>query len=86
MTGPGTPVDVDNPETFARAEVINKEWEYLWQTANLNIDTGAYTIYAIAVPVLDKLTPHRYRIFNRICHHKEAIRQCNGVTFCRSIG
>jgi len=51
MTEPGSPVDVDNPETFARAEVIIKEWEYLWQTANLNIDSGAYTIYAVAAPV-----------------------------------
>ena len=51
MTEPGSPVDVDNPETFARAEVIKKEWEYLWQTANLNMDTGAYTIYAVADPV-----------------------------------
>ena len=51
MTEPGRPVDMDNPESFARAEVIKKEWEYKWQTANLNLDTGAYTIYAVAAPV-----------------------------------
>jgi hypothetical protein len=51
MTEPGMPVDMDNPESFARAEVIKKEWEYKWQTANLNLDTGAYTIYAVAAPV-----------------------------------
>jgi trimeric autotransporter adhesin len=51
MSDPGKPVDMDNPESFARAEVINQEWEYTWQTANLNIDTGAYTIYAVGAPV-----------------------------------
>ena len=25
-------------------------WEYKWQTANLNIDAGTYTVYAVATP------------------------------------
>ena len=51
MTDPGRPVEVGKPETFARAEVINKEWEYQWETANLDLDTGTYTIYAVGAPV-----------------------------------
>ncbi|MCU0631067.1 MAG: DUF3821 domain-containing protein [Methanoregulaceae archaeon] len=50
MTAPLYPVDVIDLGSFARAEVINKEWEYKWQTANLDIDTGTYTIYAVAAP------------------------------------
>ncbi len=51
MTDPGTPVNPVEPETFARGEVIDKKWEYKWQTANLNLDTGAYTVFAVSNPV-----------------------------------
>jgi trimeric autotransporter adhesin len=51
MTDPVSPVNPVEPETFARGEVIDKKWEYKWQTANLNLDTGAYTIFAVSNPV-----------------------------------
>jgi hypothetical protein len=51
MTDPETPVYPADPETFARGEVIDKKWEYKWQTANLNLDTGAYTIFAVSNPI-----------------------------------
>lgn len=50
MTDPVTPVDPMDLESFARAEVISKKWEYKWQTANLNLDPGAYTIFAVSNP------------------------------------
>ena len=47
MTNPGKPVNPDEEDTFARAEVNDDgTWEYNWETAGLNLDTGAYTIYA----------------------------------------
>jgi len=42
-------VDPNTEELFTRADVKeDNTWEYKWQTANLNIDAGTYTIYAAA--------------------------------------
>ncbi len=51
MTDPERPVSWDDPDSFAYAEVIDEEWEYVWETARLNIDPGAYTVYAVSDPV-----------------------------------
>lgn len=51
MTDPKKPVSWEDPDSFAFAEVIDEEWEYVWETANLNIDPGAYTVFAISDPV-----------------------------------
>lgn len=39
------------PTSFTSTDVLgDNTWEYKWQTANLNIDAGSYTVYAIATP------------------------------------
>jgi len=39
------------PPLFTSTDVMDDNtWEYKWQTANLNIDAGTYTIYAVATP------------------------------------
>ena len=39
------------PTSFTSTDVLgDNTWEYKWQTANLNIDSGSYTVYAIATP------------------------------------
>lgn len=37
--------------SFTTTDVLDDNtWEYKWQTANLNIDAGTYTVYAVATP------------------------------------
>jgi PGF-CTERM protein len=49
MTDPRKAVESWNPATFQPADVLeDNTWEYKWQTANLNIDAGTYTVYAVA--------------------------------------
>lgn len=51
LTDPRTGVVNGNAGTFTTADVLDDNtWEYKWQTANLNIDAGTYTIYAVATP------------------------------------
>jgi PGF-CTERM protein len=64
ITGPNLPSDgglMTNPRQPVQTMVapynitttdVNEDntWEYKWQTANLNIDAGTYTIYAVATP------------------------------------
>jgi PGF-CTERM protein len=52
MTDPRTPVQtIVAPYTITSTDVLeDNTWEYKWQTANLNIDAGTYTIYAVATP------------------------------------
>ncbi|MDH7510863.1 MAG: MEMAR_RS02690 family S-layer glycoprotein, partial [Methanolinea sp.] len=51
LTDPRTGVVNGNTGTFTTADVLDDNtWEYKWQTANLNIDAGTYTIYAVATP------------------------------------
>jgi hypothetical protein len=62
MTGPCQPcegVDLSatntvvygDPDTFTKVEVESDgSWEYLWDTSNLKIDLGDYTIYAASKP------------------------------------
>lgn len=49
MTDPRKAVEFWNPVTMSPADVLeDNTWEYKWQTANLNIDAGTYTVYAVA--------------------------------------
>jgi PGF-CTERM protein len=53
MTDPRKPVDMSPGQegTFTPQDVLeDNTWSYKWQTANLNIDAGTYTVYAIATP------------------------------------
>jgi PGF-CTERM protein len=52
MTDPRQPVCMACvPPQFTVTSVLDDNtWEYKWQTANLNIDAGTYTIYAVATP------------------------------------
>jgi PGF-CTERM protein len=52
MTDPRAPVQtMVTPYTITSTDVNeDNTWEYKWQTANLNIDAGTYTIYAVATP------------------------------------
>jgi len=51
MTDPREAVDMDKPSTFSPSDVLeDNTWEYKWQTSNLNIDAGTYTVYAVATP------------------------------------
>jgi PGF-CTERM protein len=53
MTDPRTPVQtIVGPTYTITSTDVNEDntWEYKWQTANLNIDAGTYTIYAVATP------------------------------------
>jgi hypothetical protein len=51
MADPRAAPDPDKPETLAIADVQDDgTWEYRWQTANLNMDAGTYTIYAVTTP------------------------------------
>jgi len=51
INDPRKPISLEDPDSFARAEVNESTWEYVWETAKLSIDTGAYTIYAVSSPV-----------------------------------
>jgi len=52
LTDPRTPVNpFAVPPTFTTATVNDDNtWEFRWQTANLNIDAGTYTITAASTP------------------------------------
>jgi PGF-CTERM protein len=52
LTDPRTAVNpYIAPPLFTSTDVMDDNtWEYKWQTANLNIDAGTYTIYAVATP------------------------------------
>ena len=46
-----TPVVDGDASTFTSENVnADNTWEYKWNTANLNVDAGSYTIYAVATP------------------------------------
>ncbi len=51
MTNPRVPVEPWNtdPASFSPSDVLeDNTWEYKWQTANLNLDAGTYTVYAVS--------------------------------------
>ena len=51
LTDPRTPVQNGVESTFTTTDVLDDNtFEYKWQTANLNIDSGTYTVYAVATP------------------------------------
>ena len=51
MTDPRKAVSTLDPATFQPSDVLeDNTWEYKWQTSNLNIDAGTYTVYAVATP------------------------------------
>jgi len=51
LTDPRSPVVDGLGSSFTVADVQDDNtWEYKWQTANLNIDAGTYTVYAVATP------------------------------------
>jgi trimeric autotransporter adhesin len=51
MTDPRKAVNTLLPSTFQPSDVLeDNTWEYKWQTSNLNIDAGTYTVYAVATP------------------------------------
>ncbi len=44
-------VNQADPATFTRAEVLPyNTWEYNWETRDLNLSAGTYTVYAVATP------------------------------------
>lgn len=46
---PRVPVDVNVPESFIYADVLDDNtWSYKWVTSSLNIDAGTYTLYAVS--------------------------------------
>jgi len=62
MIDPRTKIDINNKQTFSPVDVhADHTWSYDWQTANMNIDPGTYTIYAAATPnSKDNLTNTQY--------------------------
>jgi len=51
LTSPRESVTDKDASSFTLADVLeDNTWEYKWQTANLNIDAGTYTVYAVATP------------------------------------
>jgi len=54
MTNPRSQVWIQTPgdtSIFSPSNVLmDNTWEYKWQTANLNLDAGTYTVYAIVTP------------------------------------
>jgi hypothetical protein len=51
LTDPHTPVVTGLPGTFTQVPVnADTTWEYKWQTGNLGVDPGVYTVYAVATP------------------------------------
>ena len=51
MTDPQIPVTQGDPTTFTPQDVLeDNTWSYTWETANMNIDAGTYTVYAVATP------------------------------------
>jgi trimeric autotransporter adhesin len=62
MSDPTTVVQPGDPTTFSPQDVQeDNTWSYKWQTADLNIDAGTYTVYAVSTPVTrDNLVNARY--------------------------
>ncbi|MFA5294930.1 MAG: MEMAR_RS02690 family S-layer glycoprotein [Methanoregulaceae archaeon] len=75
ITGPNLPSNgglLTDPRTAVNPFIIpplfttttvndDNTWEYKWQTANLNIDAGTYTIYAVSTPnARDQLAGTQY--------------------------
>lgn len=73
ITGPNTPTNgaaltdiqpvVNGQAGSFTQETVNTDntWSYKWETSNLNIDAGSYTIYAVGVPAdKDNLKSAKY--------------------------
>jgi PGF-CTERM protein len=62
LTAPRTAVVNGVSSTFTTADVLeDNTWEYKWQTANLNVDAGTYTVYAVSdASDKDHLTNSQY--------------------------
>jgi len=62
LTAPRTAVINGVPSSFTTADVLeDNTWEYKWQTANLNVDAGTYTVYAVSdASDKDHLTNSQY--------------------------
>jgi len=51
LKAPRTEVNNDQPESFDQADVQDDDtYEFKWQTANLEMDAGTYTVYAVSAP------------------------------------
>lgn len=51
LNDPRTPVINGDANSFTSTDVLeDNTWSFKWQTANLNIDAGTYTVYAVATP------------------------------------
>jgi trimeric autotransporter adhesin len=51
LTNPSTPIIDGLPNTFESVDVQgDRTWQYRWRTANLDLEAGVYTIYAVASP------------------------------------
>ena len=49
LKSPKKEVNNGQPQSFDQADVQDDDtWEYKWQTANLELDAGTYTIYAVS--------------------------------------
>ena len=51
LTSPLQPVVSENPDSFTLVKTKpDKTWEYVYYTANLPVDAGTYTVYAMSQP------------------------------------
>ena len=51
LKSPRKEVNNDQPASFDQADVQDDDtWDFKWQTANLEIDAGTYTVYAVSAP------------------------------------
>lgn len=51
LSDPRSPVTTGNAGTFAQANVLeDNTWEYKYDTTGISVDSGSYTIYAVAEP------------------------------------
>jgi PGF-CTERM protein len=51
LDSPFTPVVDEDSSSFTKTSVLsNNSWQYRWQTTDLGIDAGAYTVYAESAP------------------------------------
>jgi hypothetical protein len=51
LTRPRIPVITGQPGTFTAVLVdTDNTWEYKWQTGNIGIDAGSYTVYVVSAP------------------------------------
>ena len=51
LTNPRSAVRTGQPETFTMVPVdSSNRWEYRWQTGNLGIDAGSYTVFVVSGP------------------------------------